>query len=115
MAVTSDGGGLRFCCNSGRGASEAPCRRHSEGHRVKLIGCRRSSIFDRVELALLDHVHGLDAGKQCACAAKSLESEHRTHDAFLSQLADADNALMTKTPNRTTMIGELRRVIKRLH
>ncbi|MBC7940549.1 MAG: transposase [Chitinophagaceae bacterium] len=34
----------------------------SESWRVELVCCGRGSIFDRVELALLDHVHRLNAG-----------------------------------------------------
>ena len=58
-------------CNSGRGVSEVLCRGRSGGQRPELIGCRRSSIFDRVELALLDHVHGLDESR-CARSRKSI-------------------------------------------
>jgi len=39
-------------------------------------------ISDRVELALLDHVHRLDAGDQRTCAAKVLEPEHGPHDSL---------------------------------
>jgi hypothetical protein len=61
-----------FCCDSGVNASGARrCQalsgavRRSESQRVELIGCGRDFVFDRVELALLDHVHRLDAGDQC--------------------------------------------------
>lgn len=43
----------------------------SEGQRAELIGPGCGSIFDRGELALLDRVHGLDAGDQGTSAAKS--------------------------------------------
>ena len=54
----------------------------SESQRVELVCCGRGSIFDRGELAFLDHVHRLDAGDRRACAAKVLGPERRSHDAL---------------------------------
>jgi hypothetical protein len=51
---------------------------------VELFGCRRSSIFDYIELALLDQMHSIDANDQGASAAKVLESKR-----FLCQSLDA--------------------------
>jgi hypothetical protein len=47
-----------------------------------LVGSRRSSVFDGVELALVDHVDGLDASDQSASAAKVLESEHGAYQSL---------------------------------
>ena len=72
----------RFCRNS-----RAKLRRElewlaSKGQRVELVSSGRCSVFEQIELALLEHVHGLDACNEGASAAKRLESEHGSHDAF---------------------------------
>src|SRR5450755_1550848 len=54
----------------------------SKGQGVELLGGGRGVVFEAVELAFLDHVHGLDAGDQGARAAKGLEPEHGSHDAL---------------------------------
>ncbi len=56
----------RFCCDSGMRASEIESHMAIKGKPVKLIGCRRASLFEPPELILLDHVHGFDAGDQSA-------------------------------------------------
>jgi hypothetical protein len=54
----------------------------SKGQRVELRCCGRDLAYSAIELALLDHVHQLNAGNEDACAAKGLESEHGPHDAL---------------------------------
>ena len=57
-------------------------RSASEGQGVKLVSSGRGSIFDELELPLLDPVHALDARDDGASAAKRLESGHWSQDAF---------------------------------
>jgi len=57
-------------------------RSASEGQGVELVSSRRGFVLDELELPLLDHVHGLDAHDDGASAAKRLEPEHWSHDAF---------------------------------
>ncbi len=61
---------IGFCRNS-----RARLRRElewlaSKGQRVELVRSARCSVFERIELALLEHVHGLDACDEGASAAK---------------------------------------------
>ena len=56
--------------------------RQSKCQRVEL-GCGGRSLgIGTVEMSLLDHVHRLDASKEDARAAKGLEPEHGSRDAF---------------------------------
>ncbi len=59
-----------------------PRIRGSKSEGVELIGGGRSFVFEAIELALVDHVHGLDAGDQGTRAAKVLEPEHGSDDAL---------------------------------
>ena len=67
--------------------------RLSEGQGVELVGCGQGFVFYAAELALADHMHGLNAGDQDARAAKGLESKHRPHDAFDGTVVLLDNVV----------------------
>ncbi len=60
----------RFCRDSGERVKAPPDRSASEGQRVELVSSRRGSVFDEIELPLLEHVHGFDARDDGASAAK---------------------------------------------
>ena len=77
--------------------SKAASRRRSESQRVELIRCRRSLVFDFSELAFFDHVHDLDASDKNTGAAKGLEPQHRSGDAFNGPVV-CDGLIKTDSP-----------------
>jgi hypothetical protein len=56
--------------------------RGSKGQRAELPGGRRGSSFGAIKLPFTDHVRGLDAGNEDACAAERLEPKHGPSDAL---------------------------------